>query len=54
MSQRYENLKIVSMMLSIHNIFDAEFEVNRMRGNGRDGFIKIVMNVHSGLFCVTG
>jgi len=42
------------MMLSIRNIFHAESEVNRMRGNGRDAFVKIVMNINHSLFCVTG
>jgi len=40
-------------MLSKHNIFHAESELNRTRGNGRDAFVKIVMNINDGLFNVT-
>ena len=42
------------MMLPIRDTFHAESEIKRMRGNGRDAFVKIVMNINDGLFCVTG
>jgi len=42
------------MMLLMRSTLDTESEVNGMRGNGRGGFVKIVMNINNGLFCVTG